>query len=141
MDARTRERLPVPPVLVRAIDERRRNAEGLLRAASQARPGETFTTAGQALTRSVTTRPAGAKIWADDPATGKRRDPAVEEDLAFWAWAAVEVLRLTGVRVEELLETSDHSLVQYRLPGTGELVPLLQVVPSRTDTERLLPVD
>jgi hypothetical protein len=45
----------------------------------------------------------------------------VEEDLAFWAWAAVEVLRLTGVRVEELLEISHHSLVQYRLPGTGEL--------------------
>jgi hypothetical protein len=78
--------------------------------------------------------------WADDPATGKRRDLAVEEDLAFWAWAAVEVLRLTGVRVEELLEISHHSLVQYRLPGTGELVPLLQIVPSKTDTERLLVV-
>jgi hypothetical protein len=64
----------------------------------------------------------------------------VEEDLAFWAWAAVEVLRLTGVRVEELLEISHHSLVQYRLPGTGELIPLLQIVPSKTDTERLLVV-
>jgi integrase len=113
---------------------------GLLQAASQARPGETFTTAGQTLTRSVTTRPASGKIWADDPVTGKRRDLAVEEDLAFWAWAAVEVLRLTGVRVEELLEISHHSLVQYRLPGTGELIPLLQIVPSKTDTERLLVV-
>jgi hypothetical protein len=28
--------------------------------------------------------------------------------------------------------------VQYRLPGTGELVPLLQIVPSKTDAERLL---
>ena len=71
---------------------------------------------------------------------GKRRDLAVEEDLAFWAWAAVEVLRLTGVRVEELLEISHHSLVQYRLPATGELVPLLQIIPSKTDTERLLVV-
>ena len=140
MDARTRERLPVLPVLVRAIDERRKNADRLLKAASQAHPGETFTTAGQTLTRSVTTRPASGKIWADDPATGKRRDLAVEEDLAFWAWAAVEVLRLTGVRVEELLEISHHSLVQYRLPGTGELIPLLQIVPSKTDTERLLVV-
>ena len=140
MDARTRERLPVLPALARAIDERRKNAEGLLQAARQAHPGETFTTAGQTLTRSVTTRPASGKIWADDPATGKRRDLAVEEDLAFWAWAAVEVLRLTGVRVEELLEISHHSLVQYRLPGTGELIPLLQIVPSKTDTERLLVV-
>jgi len=28
--------------------------------------------------------------------------------------------------------------VQYRLPATGELVPLLQIAPSKTDTERLL---
>src|SRR6185437_8460625 len=27
-----------------------------------------------------------------------------------------------------------------RLPGTGELVPLLQIAPSKTDTERLLVV-
>ena len=96
MDARTRERLPVLPVLVRAVDERRKNAEALLQAARQAHPGETFTAAGQTLTRSVTTYSTSGKIWADDPATGKRRDLAVEEDLAFWAWAAVEVLRLTG---------------------------------------------
>jgi len=30
--------------------------------------------------------------------------------------------------------------VQYRLPTTGELVPLLQILPSKTDTERLLVV-
>ena len=28
--------------------------------------------------------------------------------------------------------------MQYRLPTTGELVPLLQIAPSKTDTERLL---
>ena len=49
--------------------------------------------------------PAG-KVWAQDPATGKRRDLGREEDHAFWAWAAVEVLRATGIRVEELLELS-----------------------------------
>ncbi|WP_424889032.1 hypothetical protein [Streptomyces sp. XH2] len=37
-----------------------------------------------------------------------------------------------------LLELSHHSLVRYRLPTTGELVPLLQIVPSKTDIERLL---
>ena len=36
------------------------------------------------------------------------------------------------------MQLSHHSLVQYRLPGTGELVPLLQIVPSKTDAERLL---
>ena len=50
----------------------------------------------------------------------------------------MEVLRATGIRVEELTELTHHSLVQYRLPGSGELVPLLQIAPSKTDTERLL---
>ncbi len=43
-----------------------------------------------------------------------------------------------GIRIEELTELSHHSLVQYRLPSTGELIPLLQIAPSKTDTERLL---
>ena len=33
-----------------------------------------------------------------------------------------------------------HSLIQYTLPNTGELVPLLQIAPSKSDTERLLVV-
>ena len=40
----------------------------------------------------------------------------MKEDHAFWAWAIIEVLRATGIRVEELLELTHHSLVQYRLP-------------------------
>ena len=52
----------------------------------------------------------------------------------------VEVLRHTGIRIEELTELSHHSLIQYRLPATGELVPLLQIAPSKTDEERLLVV-
>ena len=50
------------------------------------------------------------------------------------------MLRATGIRVEELPELTHHSLVQYRLPATGELVPLLQIAPSKTDAERLLVV-
>ena len=78
------------------------------------------------------------RTWAEDPGGGKRRDLTLEEHKAFWAWAAVEVLRHTGIRIEELTELSHHSLVQYRLPATGELIPLLQIAPSKTDTERLL---
>ena len=36
------------------------------------------------------------------------------------------------------MELSHHSLVQYRLPSTGELVPLLHIAPSKADVERLL---
>jgi integrase len=37
-----------------------------------------------------------------------------------------------------LLELGHHSITEYRLPSTGELVPLLQIAPSKTDAERLL---
>jgi len=43
-----------------------------------------------------------------------------------------------GIRAEELTELSHHSLTQYRLPATGELIPLLHITPSKTDVERLL---
>jgi integrase len=138
MDARTRERLPVLPVLVSTVDERRKNSAAILEAARRARPGEAFTAAGQTLTRPVTR--SARKTWADDPGSGERRDLELEDDHAFWAWAAVEVFRLTGCRIEEVLEVSHHSLIQYRLPSTGEIVPLLQIIPSKTDEERLLVV-
>lgn len=72
-------------MLVRTVDERRKNASALLQSARQTLPGQAFTAAGQTLTRSIT-KTAG-KIWADDPATGKRRDLGHEDDHAFWAWA------------------------------------------------------
>ena len=50
----------------------------------------------------------------------------------------MEFLRHTGVRIEEMLESSHHSITQYGLPTTGELAPLLQITPSKTDEERLL---
>jgi hypothetical protein len=133
MDARTRERLPVLPALVAAIDRHRKDTEILRAAADEAQPGEPFVVAGSVFVR--TARADG--IWADD-AAGKHRNLSREEENAFWVWAIVEVLRATGIRIEELLELSHHSLVQYRLPPAGELIPLLQIAPSKTDTERLL---
>ncbi|MEU0634020.1 tyrosine-type recombinase/integrase, partial [Streptomyces sp. NPDC005989] len=76
--------------------------------------------------------------WGLDPDTEQRLDLTLGEHRAFWSWAIVEVLRHTGIRIEELTELSHHSLVQYRLPGTGELIPLLHIAPSKTDAERLL---
>jgi hypothetical protein len=71
-------------VLVRTVDERRKNAAALLQAARKSAPGQEFTAAGQTLTRSITK--TAEKVWADDSATGKRRDLGHEEDHAFWAW-------------------------------------------------------
>ncbi len=140
MDQRTRERLPALPVLTAAVGEERAASAARLAAASAASPGECFTAGRQNLRRSVMSSKGSARVWADEPGTGKRRDLTLEEHRGFWAWATVEVLRHTGIRIEELTELSHHSLVQYRLPATGELIPLLQIAPSKTDTERLLVV-
>ncbi|WP_329467435.1 tyrosine-type recombinase/integrase [Streptomyces sp. NBC_01431] len=138
MDQRTRERLPVLPTLIAAAEKRRHLAAQLLAAAVASEPGQEFTAAGEVLRRPGRLTESGSHLWVEDPTAGRRRDAKAEERRAFWAWAAVEVLRLTGIRVEELTELSHHSLIQYRLPSTRELVPLLQIAPSKTDAERLL---
>lgn len=140
MDQRTRERLPVLPVLVRTANERRLAAARRLHAATDTLPGDLIADADGALHRAVmaTGKSNGRSIWAEQVATGKRRNLTYEEDEAFWAFAAIETLRLTGIRGEELLELTHHSITEYRLPSTGEFVPLLQIAPSKTDTERLL---
>ena len=138
MDARTRERLPVLPALVAWVQAERDRTAGLLTAAEHARPGDLFTVDTTTLRRSAMKTPTTGRIWAEDPEHGPRRDLTFEEHRGFWTWAVVEVLRHTGMRIEELTELSHHSLIQYRLPATGELIPLLQIIPSKTDTERLL---
>ncbi|MGH9055910.1 MAG: tyrosine-type recombinase/integrase [Acidimicrobiales bacterium] len=136
MDQRTRARLPALPALVRALNERRKSTADLLDAARRAEPGEAFTHGGERFIR----RRGADGVWVGDLGAGRRRNLTSQETNAFWAWATVEILRATGIRVEELLELSHHSLVQYRLPTTGELIPLLQIAPSKTDAERLLVV-
>jgi integrase len=138
MDTRTRERLPVLPKLVAWVAAERVRTAELLGAAEHTRPGELFTAAGTTLRRAVLKTQTTGRVGAEHPDTGLRRDLSFEEHRGFWTWAVVEVLRHTGIRIEELTELSHHSLIQYQLPTTGELIPLLQIVPSKTDAERLL---
>src|SRR5581483_4771097 len=77
-------------------------------------------------------------VRVDNLATGTRHNLTYAEDDAFWAWAIIETLRHTGIRIEELLELTHLALISHRLPKTGEIVPLLQIIPSKTDQERLL---
>jgi hypothetical protein len=138
MDQRTRERLPVLPVLARTAAERKNATARHLQAAMTTPPGKIIEGTAGTMRRAVTPTANGRHVWAEDTAAGKRRNLSYEEEEAFWAFATIEALRLTGIRCEELLELAHHGITEYRLPATGELVPLLQIAPSKTDTERLL---
>jgi hypothetical protein len=89
------------------------------------------------MANSVAHRPVRPTIFLG-PAKATSMDITREESAAFWSWATVEVLRHTGIRIEEMLELTHHSFVAYTLPTTGEVVPMLQVAPSKTDAEPLV---
>ncbi len=67
-------------------------------------------------------------------------DVTALEAEGFWGYAVVETLRHTGIRIEELLELTQLSLRHYTASTTATLVPLLHIVPSKTDCERLIPM-
>jgi integrase len=145
MHQRTRTLAPVLPRLIASVEERLREMEDLCAAASSAAIGEVFTARQdrferiQAASDAFPARYAGAgRLRVCRLADGTAIDLTKEEDRAFWTWAIVETLRLTGIRCEEMLELTHLALVTHTLPETGEVVPLLQVAPSKTDTERLL---
>ena len=97
MDQRTRERLPVLPVLVRTAAGRKTAAARRLQDARKTQPGATIPGTSGMLRKAVTPKANGRHVWAEDTATGKRRNLSYEEEEAFWAFAAIEVLRLTGI--------------------------------------------
>lgn len=137
-DQRTRERLPVLPVLVRVADRRLKEARARLDALNAAPLGSTFTVLGETFSVPRVTNRAGGRPTVVRDQYGRRRELGGEEKRAFWAWATIEILRHTGIRIEELRELGHHSVISYTLPTTGEVVPLLQIAPSKTDQERLL---
>jgi hypothetical protein len=70
MDQRTREQLPLLPALIAAADSQRKATAERLAAAKAAAPGAVFTTAGQTLRRTATTRASAA---SRSPGTEARR--------------------------------------------------------------------
>jgi integrase len=142
---RVRERLPHLNRIVDAADSYRRETAELLDFATRSQPGDTVLHGDvryQLLPRRKSKKAArhmgGYTVPLKCLDTSETRDIAKEEDEAFWSWAIIETLRHTGIRLEELLEITHFALVQYQLPDTGEVVPLLQVVPSKNAEERLL---
>ncbi len=136
MDQRTRTQLPLLPALVRAVEQQRKDAEERITTAKATSAEGRFTAVGQEFQRCR--QGDSGRSFVIELTTGKRRDLSHEESAAFWSWATVEVLRHTGIRIEEMLELTHHSFVAHTLPTTGEVVPMLQIAPSKTDAERLL---
>lgn len=146
MDARIRTLQPLLPAFVAAATDRRDHLDELLSVATDASGDELLAvglmryrrlfSAGDARHARIHGLP---NIRVLDEATGRPVNVTFAEDAAFWQWAAVETLRHTGFRCEELLELTQLSIRQYARPN-GEVVALLVVVPSKTDRERVIPM-
>ncbi|MFC7992138.1 tyrosine-type recombinase/integrase [Streptomyces pilosus] len=143
---RTRQRQPLLPVLVEHVESRYDHFRQLLQLAKEAAEGESFTFAGTSYTRVLSeadrklsrhTAPIPPRLRNND--SGKMVHIAAEEETTFWDWAAVETLRHSGVRIEELCELTHLSIRQYQRPG-GEVIALLVIAPSKTDRERVIPM-
>jgi integrase len=78
-----------------------------------------------------------ANVRVLDQTTGKHINATAAEDAAFFEWAIVEVLRHTGIGIEEALELTHLSIRQYQRP-TGEIIALLVIAPSKSDRERVI---
>ena len=146
IDERIRTRQPLLPHLVRHVEERYQEARDLLHAATQVELGEHFIHGGITYRRSNTQADQmhvndafTATVRVSDTRDDTVRPISQEEDARFWDWCIVEVLRHSGIRVEELVELTQTSIRQYERPN-GEVVALLVIAPSKTERERVIPM-
>ena len=146
--ARIRRMQPLLARFVAHVRERRDAAASLLAAAYACRPGESFECGGIAFRRQPNhLSAADRRADAIEPVTVRRVDAPsgawlncrLVEDRAFWTWAVTEILRLTGLRCEELIELTHVSIRRHRMADDREVL-LLQIAPSKQDRERVIPV-
>ncbi|WP_298867630.1 tyrosine-type recombinase/integrase [uncultured Microbacterium sp.] len=154
MQARTRMLTPNLPKFVETARDMKDRGQKLLAATLAARDGDEYEVDGWTLERLDRPVPKGmparTNVWAKLIAVAPGvRPPRLDngrvnvtriEENSFWGWAVTETLAETGLRIEELTELSQMSMRQYVPSTTNTIVPLLHVVPSKTDTERLLPM-
>ena len=141
MDARTRERLPLLPQLARCTDQWRKDAAAILAAGQAVSPGEAFSAAGQSLVRSTRIRPRiDGNVWARGPRQRQSEVAGPRRRARLLGLGGHRGPPLHGPAGRGAVGAEPLQLVKYRLPTTGEVVPLLQIAPSKTDSERLLVV-
>lgn len=129
-----RQLAPILPQLVTAAEAELAHARAQLEEAAAAGNGAIVTVDGGDWEVVQVTPDSPIRLRRN----GQGKNLTDREDMAFWLWAAVEVLRHSGIRIEELLELTHLSLQPYTVPQTGEVVPLLHIAPSKSDEERLL---
>lgn len=139
MYERTRSLEPHLPRLLASVAEHQQRWERITAACAAVAPGATFVVDDQPWTRAAhSPRYTPLTMRAVDP-DGSRVNLTQVEHQAFWTWACLQLLRHTGLRNQEMLSLTHLSIQPFRKPN-GEILPLLQVAPSKTDMERVLPV-
>lgn len=145
MADRTSVRQPLLPALVQHVEARHEHLAALLEAGRDVPLGGEFTLNGRRCHRTNSDVDRRMARLLEDPTvrvvdhgTGETIDVNRAEDIAFWEWATVELLRHSGIRVEELTELTHLSIRQYQRPN-GEVIALLVVAPSKSDRERVIP--
>ncbi|MFE2263549.1 tyrosine-type recombinase/integrase [Streptomyces griseosporeus] len=146
MADRTRVRQPLLPLLVQHVEARYEHLRSLLEVATTVPLGASFVHQGRSYSRTDSRDDRRrAKIFSDpsvrviDHGTGETIHVTMAEDAAFWEWAAVEVLRHSGIRIEELCELTHLSIRQYQRLN-GEVIALLVIAPSKSERERVIPM-
>jgi hypothetical protein len=143
---RTRARQPLLPVLVEHVTGRLHLLRWLLHDGHDLPAGQQLNVDGRSYTRLWTdydehhlATDGEPPVRLRDDATGDVINLGVTEPAAFWEWAIVETLRLSGIRIEELLEMTQLSIRRYQRPN-GETIALLVIAPSKSDRERIIPM-
>ena len=141
MHQRIRTLTPLLPTLVRTAERCYDEARQILETARATPDGGSFE-----INNVIYQRVERAGFYTDGDrrpalrlANGEIVKAHQREDDAFWTWAIIEVLRHTGIRCEELMELTHLSIRRYTHID-GETIPLLHIAPSKTDSERVLPV-
>lgn len=134
MQQRTRHIAPLVPQFADWITTRRRETADTLARVRQLAPGDQLSLDGQSWTIYQRHPRSPIRLRNGD----SERLPAEEEEQAFWTWAVVETMRQTGLRVEEIVELTHFAIQPYKDPTSGDTIPLIHVVPSKTDQERLV---
>ncbi|HVB46455.1 MAG TPA: site-specific integrase [Streptosporangiaceae bacterium] len=144
MHERTRVRAVSITSLADAAERRYHQARVLYDTAHGLPCGGGATIAGTAYVRvdaasHPLAHPRLATITPDGAVSPGRFDVVQDEEDAFWGLAIVEVLRHTGIRIEEMLELTQLDVHEYdhRDPAVGKVL-LLHVNPSKLDQERMV---